>query len=262
MRCNRIALAALVVVLSACGGGSGDDGGGDDLLPPAFDATGVWIAKITGTFSSPTGHEDQDTAAQVTVTQTGNDVTVDVPGDEPVQYTGTVSGADYSVSATLPEDDGSTAETIAFTLATADAGNGMLTWVFTGTGGPINGGGTLTVARQVAPSFDMSGTWDVTQSGNFSNPPGNEQPNGTVASTVTQTGNTFTMTLDGAVRNGFVSGAQYYVEYDLDIGGGNEATIFVQFVLGSANAGNGTLVWRTDHEPAITGGADVALARQ
>lgn len=258
MRYLCIGLAALAAALTACGG---NDAGPVALQPPTFDATGTWIAQVSASFSNPTGSEELDGAAQVQVTQTGNTVTVAVVGD-PVVYTGTVSGADYSVGATLPETDGSTDETIAFTLASADAGSGTLRWLFTGVGGPIAGGSDLAIARAVSPQFDMTGTWDFTLSGSFSNPAGSEEPNGTVGVPVVQTGSTVQLTLDGAARTGFVSGADYFVEYDMPGGGGADVCVFVAFSLSSATAGTGMRQWRSENGVVITGGGNLALAKQ
>ncbi len=255
---RTICIGIATLLLAACGNG---DGAPVALLAPTFDATGTWVARATGSFTSPPGNEELDSAALVMVTQTGNNVTVDVVGDT-VSYSGTVSGASYAVGATLPEPGGgSTDEMIEFTLASADAGNGMLRWTFTGPGGPVSGGSDLALARATAPLFDMTGTWNVTTSGNFSDPAGNEEADGTVSVAVTQTGSTVEMMLDGALRTGFVSGADYYVEYDTTGGGGADICIVVQFTLGSATDGAGTRRWRSENGVIINGGANLALVK-
>lgn len=249
----------LALTLTACGGG-GDAAPPVPLQPATFDMTGTWVAQISGGASNPAGNEDQDGAAQVVVTQTGNDVTVSVVGDA-VVYTGAVSGADYQVTTTQVEPDGSTDEVIEFTLSSADAGNGTVEWLFTGQGGPISGGSNLALARVVAPTFDMTGTWDVTSSGNFSSPPGNEEANETTSVAVTQTGGTVEMTIDGEVRTGFVSGADYFVEYEVDEGGGADTAVFIAFTLSSSTTGAGTVGWRYENGSVITGGANLALSK-
>jgi hypothetical protein len=227
--------------------------------PPTFDATGTWVGLVTSNFSTPAGNEDQDTAAQVVVTQTGNDVTVSVVGDT-VVYTGTVSGDSYEVSTTMVEPDGTTNETIAFTLTSANAGGGTISWSFAGTGGPLSGGAILDLTRATAAQFDATGTWTVTTSGNFSSPPGNEEPDGMMSVPVTQSGTTVQLMLDGELRSGFVSGADYFVEYDVDEGGGVETTIFIQFTLTSATAGTGSVLWRSENGSIVSGGANLVLA--
>lgn len=257
--CTGILGLGLALTLAACGGGG--DGAPPVLLQPAtYDATGTWVAQLSGGVSTPAGDEDQDGAAQVVVTQTGNDVTVSVLGDT-VVYTGAVSGADYQVTATQAEPDGSTEEVIEFTLSSADAGDGTVEWLFTGLGGPISGASNLALARAAAPTFDMTGTWDVTSSGNFSSPPGDEEANDTTSVPVTQTGSTVEMTLDGEVRTGFVSGADYFVEYDVDEGGGAETTVFIAVTLSSSTTGAGTVRWRFENGSVITGGASLALSK-
>jgi len=117
------------------------------------------------------------------------------------------------------------------------------------------------LTRATAAQFDATGTWTVTTSGNFSNPPGNEEPDGMMSVPVTQSGTTVQLTLDGDLRTGFVSGADYFVEYDIDEGGGVETTIFIQFTLTSATAGTGTVLWRSENGSIVSGGADLALAK-
>ncbi len=263
MRHVWIWIGIVSLALSGCGGGGGGDGGGGTpggSTPPTFDATGRWVGHATGSFTNPAGEEEQDSAAEVVVTQTGNDVSIAVVGDT-VVYTGTVSGAVYQVSATLPEPDGSTAETIDFTLTSADAGGGTVTWTYTGTSGNSSGGSNIVLARSLPAQFDMTGSWNVTTSGNFSDPPGNEDLDGTFSVPVSQSGNTVQMTLDGATRTGFLSGADYFVEYEVDEGGGAETTVFITFSLSSATAGMGTLQWRYENGSIIDGGAGLSLSK-
>jgi hypothetical protein len=136
-----------------------------------------------------------------------------------------------------------------------------LTWTYTGTSGSISGGSNIALARSAPAQFDMTGTWNVTTSGNFSVPPGNEDLDGTFSVPVTQTGNAVQMTLDGAARTGFLSGADYFVEYDVDEGGGAETTVFITFSLSSATAGMGTLQWRYENGSIIDGGAGLSLSK-
>ena len=245
--------------LVGCGGGGGGGGGPGALTPPTFDATGTWVAPATDSYTNPAGDEEQDSAAEVVVTQTGNDVSISVVGNT-VAYSGTVSGAVYKLGATLPESDGSTAETIDFTLTSADAGSGTLTWVFTGTGGTTSGGSNLALARSAPAQFDMTGTWSISSTGNFSVPPGNEDADGTISVPVVQTGNDVQMTLEGEVRTGFLTGTDYYIEFDVDEVGGAETTVFLTFTLSSATAGTGQLQWRYENGSIIDGGADLSLS--
>lgn len=257
MRHNWIGIVTLVLI--GCGGGGGGGETPAPTTPPTFDATGRWVAVATGSYTNPPGEEEQDSAAEVVVVQTGGNVTVQVVGDA-VVYTGTVSGAAYQVTATLPEPDGSTAETFDFTLTSADAGNGILTWVYTGTSESISGGSTISLARSTPAAYDMTGAWSVTTAGNFSMPPGNEDPDGTFSVPFTQTGASVQATLDGGVRTGFVSGTDYFIEYDVDEGGGAETTVFIRFSLSSATSGAGTVQWRYENGSTIDGGADLSLS--
>ena len=261
MRYLRTGFVGLALaLLAACGGGGNGAPLPNPPQPATFDATGTWVAEVGNGTSNPAGNEDQDGAAQVEITQTGNDVTVSVVGDA-VVYTGTVSGADYVVRATQAEPDGSTQEVIDFTLSSADLGDGTIDWLFTGVGGQISGSSDLALSRLAAPSFDMTGTWDVTSSGNFSSPPGNEEMDGTMSVLVTQTGGTVEMTIDGEVQTGFVSGADYFVEYEVDEGGGAETEVFIALTLSSATAGTGTVRWRYENGSVITGGANLTVSK-
>ncbi len=67
----------------------------------ANDATGIWDYSSTGNWATGCA-ADLDRTSHATITQTGNSVTA-VDNWTGVTYTGTVSGANYSISATFPE---------------------------------------------------------------------------------------------------------------------------------------------------------------
>ena len=72
---------------------------------------------------------DSDEATAVSVTQSGNNVSVEINGEV---FTGTVSDATYTGTASYPEDGGTTTVTVTFTLTSNSGGRGE---IFKGTRG-------------------------------------------------------------------------------------------------------------------------------
>jgi hypothetical protein len=114
-----------------------------------YDATGTWNYSTTGNWATGCA-ADANRTSTASVNQTGNSVTV-VDNWTGVTYTGTVSGANYSVSAIYPEDGGIVTDNINFTLSSATLGSGIITWSWTDGFGFCNGGATITISRIGSP---------------------------------------------------------------------------------------------------------------
>ena len=69
-------------------------------------------------------------------------------------YTGTVSGANYSISATFPEDGGITTDNVNFTLSSSTQGSGIITWSWTDGFFFCNGGSNISYTKIVTCSPD------------------------------------------------------------------------------------------------------------
>jgi hypothetical protein len=93
-----------------------------------YDATGTWTYTTSGNWvnSGNAGcSADPDETIAVSVTQSGDNVSVDIDGQV---YTGTVSDATYTGTASYPEDGGTTTVTVTFTLTSNSAGSGTAEW--------------------------------------------------------------------------------------------------------------------------------------
>lgn len=232
---------------------------------PTYDMTGTWGMSFSNNFSDPAGEEDPDETIAITVTQTGNSVTV-VAGDGG-GAAGTVSGSTYTLSVEEQNGDLTYTEQIVFTLSSANSGSGTTRWQDTDGDGMVvlSGGGDVTFTRNAPATYDMSGTWNLSFSNNYSVPSGEEDPDETVAITVMQTGNSVTITdVEGSV-SGTVAGATYTVNVEEDLGGGLTYTQQLVFTLVSADAGSGTTTWEeTDAEDTVvlSGGGDLTFTRE
>ncbi len=95
---------------------------------PTYDATGIWSYSSTSNWAAGC-LPYYDATGTVTVTQTGNDVTL--VDDDGYTWTGTVNGADYTLSTSFPEDGGTTTANLSCTLSSSTSGSGTVIWSWT-----------------------------------------------------------------------------------------------------------------------------------
>jgi hypothetical protein len=115
-----------------------------------YDATGIWSYSTTNNWVNPgtAGCTAQaDETRTVTVTQTGNTVELVADG---ITFTGSVGGAYYTLSASYPEDGGTTTMHFTFTLSSSTSGSGTVTWSWTDGTRSCNGGSDLTITKPLA----------------------------------------------------------------------------------------------------------------
>jgi hypothetical protein len=94
------------------------------------------------------------------ITQTGNNVTV-VDDDGGITYTGTVSGANYTTSATYPyypEIGGTVTVAGNYTLSSSTTGSGNVTWTWTDGIWFCNGGYQASITKVEACDYSISPT--------------------------------------------------------------------------------------------------------
>ena len=114
-------------------------------------------------------------------------------------------------------------------------------------------------------TYDATGTWDYSTSGNWVNS-GNAgctaDPDETGILTITQTGDSFTWVLGGETATGTVSGATYSTSYSFPDSGGT-TTIFVVGTLSSSTSGSGTIAWSwTDGYYYCNGGNNISMTKR
>ena len=114
-------------------------------------------------------------------------------------------------------------------------------------------------------TYDATGTWDYSTSGNWVNP-GNAgctaDPDETDILTITQTGDSFTWVLGGETATGTVSGETYSTSYSFPDSGGT-TTIFVVGTLSSSTSGSGSMTWSwTDGPYSCNGGGNISMTKR
>lgn len=112
-------------------------------------ATGTWSYQTANTWAS-VGTPDPPEQGTVTVTQSGSNVTVYYGGRT---YTGNVSGTEYTVSTSYPEDEGTTTEWFGWKLKTSFSGFGTIVWWWTDGYDDEFGGSSLWVMKQGYENF-------------------------------------------------------------------------------------------------------------
>jgi hypothetical protein len=123
--------------------------------------------------------------------------------------------------------------------------------------------GTI-IQLDAQPSYDATGTWDYTATNNWadgSDPGCTPPPDETGTVTITQTGNSFELVVDGETFTGTVSGATYTIFSSETVGGKTE-TLSITFTASSSSSGAGTLTWSwTDGVNWCEGGADLTFSK-
>ena len=117
-----------------------------------YDATGTWDYSTTGNWVNPGNAgctADPDETGVGYVTQNGNGVTSVV---KDITYTGTVSGANYSLSASYAEDGGTTTISLNFSLFSSTSGSGSIAWSWTDGYYYCNGENNIFMTKQLDSS--------------------------------------------------------------------------------------------------------------
>jgi len=128
----------------------------------------------------------------------------------------------------------------------------------------VSAGGALGEPGFVEPAatYDATGTWDLTATNNWvhGHPACNPQADETHTVTITQTGNNFTLVVDGVT--GTVSGATYTV-FSFETDSGETETLYITFTASSSSSGSGTLTWAwTNGVVWCEGGEELTFTKQ
>ncbi len=110
-----------------------------------YDGTGTWSYSLTN-IDPPCGVWNRPEDGTVVVTQTGDSVQA-VDNYNGATYTGTVSGANYTISGSYPDEGGTTTITIVFTLTSNTSGSGTLTSYWTNGTYNCNGGADISITK-------------------------------------------------------------------------------------------------------------------
>jgi uncharacterized delta-60 repeat protein len=121
--------------------------------PPTYDATGTWTYSTTNNWVDPGTAgclPDEDETGTVSITQSEENVTM--VDDHGHTWTGAVTGPDYTLSTTYPEEDGTTTVTGDFALSSSTSGSGTTGWFWTDGFLSCNGGNDLNITKGAAPT--------------------------------------------------------------------------------------------------------------
>ena len=129
----------------------------DDTTTATFDATGEWTATTSNHWvdqgNSGGCSAGSDETYYMELSQTGNSVVL--TGNDR-DYQGTVSGSDYTCSASYAEDGGTTTERVTFTLSSDSTGSGKVTWDWADGVFYCSGGFDIQVSRTDSQSDDTT----------------------------------------------------------------------------------------------------------
>ena len=121
----------------------GDTNGSQDVFvrvspaAPTYNAGGEWTFTETAEINNCGDAVQLDTGT-ATVTQSGNNVAMDVViGSEARMFTGTVSGATYTLFGQFNDVAETKRQHITFTLSVSSSGSGIVNWIVTDTTGQI-----------------------------------------------------------------------------------------------------------------------------
>jgi hypothetical protein len=114
-----------------------------------YDATGTWDVTETDVWSSCDPDAQPETST-ITITQTGNDITlVDEDGNT---FTGTVSGTYNNLYGEFSEQGGKRRISVTFSLSSSTSGNGLYYWTWTDGDIWCEGAGAFSFTKQAGPA--------------------------------------------------------------------------------------------------------------
>ncbi len=231
-----------------------------------YDATGTWAYTTSSNWVNPGTAgclADSDETTAVSVTQSGNNVSVEINGKV---FTGTVSDATYTGTASYPEDGGTTAVTVTFTLTSNSGGSGTVVWSWSDGAESCNGGADISLSKNSASTpYDATGTWTCPTSSNWVNAGTagcSADLDEILTVTVTQSGTSVSVVIRGQTYSGTVSGTTYTGTASYPEDGGTTTTT-VTFTLTSDSEGSGTVVWSwSDGAESCNGGSNISLSKE
>jgi hypothetical protein len=138
---KRLSIVGVIVMVGVFYGGI--------AFSATYDATGTWYYATSGNWVNPgnAGCEaNPDETGVAYVTQNGDSVTLVVDGQT---FTGTVSGANYSLSGSFPEEGGTITFNLKFSLSSSTSGSGTTTIYWTDGTYSCNGGNNLYMTKRL-----------------------------------------------------------------------------------------------------------------
>jgi hypothetical protein len=218
-----------------------------------YDASGTWTSVNSGFWinQGTAGNCSQDTTRTETITidQNGNSFTAIAPAG---RFSGTISGATYSISTSASEEGGTVTTDIVFTLTSATTASGEIEWYWTDGSEYCEGGKDFSMtlgASQPTDSttYDASGKWTaevtapIIDQGNSGECTG--EPAHTETIDIDQSGDTFTASIKGRLFSGTISGATYTGSASYTKNGGSVAES-LEINMTSETTASGTGEWR------------------
>jgi hypothetical protein len=138
-----------------------------------YDATGTWDVTETDVEDSCDPNVQPETST-ITITQSGNDVTM--VDDEGNTFTGTANGSYYTLYGEFLEQGETTKVDVTFVLSSSTAGSGSFSVTWTDGVNWCEGGALFTITKQPTPTVTTGSATSVTSSSATLN--GTINPNG------------------------------------------------------------------------------------
>ena len=252
MKKHLIICAVLLVSISIASNG----------LCATYDATGEWDYTDYNHSDDCGANLPEETGTEVII-QNGNNFIVILSDSS---FSGTVSGNVYKATEQWCQLEGQVTANYTITASSATQASGSANWTWEGfEGGSCSGSWQISMTRksQAAPIYDATGTWDYSNTSQWSNC-GTPDPPETRTATVTQTGNRIILVDDLQRTNyGFVDGAKYTFVRSFSQSSGTTAVVHKVTLAAGGTSGNGIgeFVW-DDNCDDCQGGFNFSIVKQ
>jgi hypothetical protein len=120
----------------------------------SYNATGTWTFSTYNSWNN-CGEPNYNESGSAKIIQNGNNVTISI-ASMGITFRGIVNGLTYSLSATYPEDGGTTRENITFSLASSIRGYGASEWTWTSGGYSCRGRYQFSITKR--SDFSINGS--------------------------------------------------------------------------------------------------------
>lgn len=232
----------------------------------AIDATGTWKITESNAFINCLDATIETEIYTVIISQSGSTFIATRDGDS---ESGNIVDGKYVLYIEYPDQaygkSGKTIEMWTFTFSSSILGSGTYNglWSADDDSYSCGWGCEILMQKQGVPSpsvYDATGVWNFSSSGNYDSCGEETSPESGIV-TISQSGNTFTITRDGDSLPGTINGATYSASGSFSEDGGTTTTTLI-FTLSSATTGTGTGTWTwTDGYYNCNGGFNLSLSK-
>lgn len=211
-------------------------------LAAAYNATGIWDFSEHTFWNSCEEPNPPAESGSFIFMQNGNSATIIKQGRT---LTGSVSGSLYTFYDTKFEDGGTTQITILIPLVSPTSAEITVQWEWSDGVDPCAGGNNATIAKQtqISPVYDITGTWEYSESGHWNSCGDPVESPTTDTLTLIQNDNLVSGTsASGTIYTGFLNGSTYTAVSTYPEDGGTTSEVKT-INMSSKSAGGGSCQW-------------------